>query len=68
MKINETLITVSPAYVGVNREFKMGDDVSLTIDGEITGIKDESNFDGTYNRIYKVKGRLSYENKRSHTP
>ncbi len=67
MKLNERLLNVSQAYVTIPDELEIGQDVVITLEGEVTSVRDESNHDGTYNRIYRVRGRLAYENKRGNT-
>ena len=59
MKINETLVTVSKAVIPIDHELKLGDDVTLTIEGSVVKKEHEDNQDGTYNVICKVKGIIA---------
>jgi len=59
MKINETLVTVSKAVIPIDHELKLGDDVTLTIEGSVVKKEHEDNQDGTYNVICKIKGYLA---------
>jgi hypothetical protein len=56
VQINEYLIRVLSSKVPVDKELKLGDDVTLIIQGTITKKELEDNNDGTANDISVIKG------------
>lgn len=62
MQINEKLIKISAGVVPVEQELELGQDVQLTISGNITKVEHLDQQDGTINVVYIVKGIISYVN------
>lgn len=60
-KINETLVKISMAAIPILRELEMQDEVTLVVRGEVVKVEDVNNFDGTVNRVFKVKGIIAEE-------
>jgi hypothetical protein len=58
MQIDEHLIKISGGYIPISPTQipQMDEDVELRVMGSVTKIEDKSNYDGTVNRIYHVKG------------
>lgn len=62
MQINERLVKISAGIVPVEQELELGQDVQLTISGNITKVEHLDQQDGTINVVYVVKGIISYVN------
>lgn len=62
MQINERLVKISAGVVPVEQELELGQDVQLTISGNITKVEHLDQQDGTINVVYVVKGMISYVN------
>jgi hypothetical protein len=56
MTINENLVLINASSIPIATELKMGDDVTIGIQGSVIKIEDSDNQDGTVNRTYKIKG------------
>ena len=63
MEINEKLVKVSMGKVPIIGELKLGDEVQILMQGEVTKEEHENNQDGTYNQVFIVKGIIAYVNK-----
>ena len=60
-KINEILVKISMSPIPVERELKLGDDVTIQVMGSVVKSEDRDNQDGTIDRVYHVKGIEAYE-------
>lgn len=57
MKEKLRLVEVSSAQILTEMDLGVGDEVKIMIEGEVTSTRRESNHDGTYNLIFRIKGR-----------
>jgi hypothetical protein len=56
MQINEYTVKISLSKFPINQELKLEEDVELNIKGEVLRIEDTSNYDGTVDRCFIIKG------------
>ena len=57
MKVNERLLTISRAYIATADDFNLGDELSISIEGEVVKIEHKDNQDGTENIVYHIRGK-----------
>lgn len=58
-KVNESLATFSRAYVPIDHDLNVGDEVSCIIEGAVIGVSFKDNQDGTVNRIAEIRGYIA---------
>lgn len=61
MTINEHLVKVSSSSVPIMQALNLGTDVVIRISGSVVKIEDKDNHDGTFNRLYIIKGVVAEE-------
>lgn len=54
MEINEKLVLIKGKGC-IPNELKMSEDVVITIKGSVVNVEDSDNFNGTIDRLYKIK-------------
>lgn len=55
-RINAHLLKISKALIYIDSGLKLGQDVSILVNGTVKKTEDEDNDDGTFNRVYIIKG------------
>lgn len=59
MRVDEHLVKISAGYIVVDAPLELDDDVTLIVRGAVTKTEDKTNNDGTFNRVYTVKGIIT---------
>lgn len=59
MKINEQLVKISAVATPLAGEIEIGKEVTVVVKGTVTKSEDRDNQDGTFDRIFTVKGEVS---------
>lgn len=59
MDIDENLIKISAGYIVIDEPLELDTDVTLLVKGTVTKTEDKTNNDGTFNRVYTVKGIIT---------
>ena len=54
--VNENLIRISAGLTPIPQELQLGDDIRVLLDASVTKIELKDNQDGTFNRVYVIKG------------
>ncbi len=59
MTINEHLLKISAGSITLLSPLELGSEVSLLVKATVTKVEDHDNQDGSFNRVYVVKGGLA---------
>lgn len=61
MKIDSHLLKISAGAIYIDAPMELGSEVDVVVRGSVVKIEDKDNQDGTFNRVYVLKGELALQ-------
>ena len=58
-KLNERVVTITRAYIPVDVDLALGEEVNLVVSGVVDIISKKENYDGTYDKVFTIRGGIS---------